>query len=46
MAKKEQTSELGHQVLDPRRDFYGYSSGLAHGFESYYSADFQAQVRS
>lgn len=46
MAKKDQNSDHhAHQgVLDHRRDFYGYSAGLPHGFEQYYSADFQAQV--
>lgn len=48
MAKKDQNSDHHpHQgVLDHRRDFYGYSAGLPHGFEQYYSADFQAQVIS
>ena len=46
MAKKEQSVDLGHHgLMDPRRDFYGYSAGLSSGFDSYYSADFQAQVR-
>jgi hypothetical protein len=44
MAKKEQSVDLGHGLMDPRRDFYGYSAGLSSGFDSYYSADFQAQV--
>ncbi|CAG5105904.1 Oidioi.mRNA.OKI2018_I69.chr1.g2555.t1.cds [Oikopleura dioica] len=44
MAKKEQSVELGHGLMDPRRDFYGYSAGIPSGFDSYYSADFQAQV--
>ena len=48
MAKKDQNSDHHpHQgVLDHRRDFYGYPAGLPHGFEQYYSADFQAQVIS
>ena len=44
MAKKDQTTDHSHHGIDHRRDFYGYSAGLPHGFEQYYSADFQAQV--
>ena len=43
MAKKDHASDHGHQGIDYRRDFYGYTPSL-HGFEQYYSADFQAQV--
>lgn len=43
MAKKDHASDHGHQGLDHRREFYGYTPTL-HGFEQYYSADFQAQV--
>ena len=43
MAKKDHASDHGHQGIDHRRDFYGYTPSL-HGFEQYYSADFQAQV--
>ena len=39
MAKKEQSVDMPHQVLDPRRDFYGYPAGLGQTYENFYGAD-------
>ena len=45
MAKKEQSVDMPHQVLDPRRDFYGYPAGLGQTYENFYGADaFHATV--
>ena len=45
MAKKEQSVDMPHQVLDPRRDFYGYPAGLGQTYENFYGTDaFHATV--